>query len=266
MKKADFYYNEIYPPAGISHLAACFLDFSVRSASSAPLPHEVFPDGCVSLLYRRNERLKINLLLIKGLSLETFHTEVFAGDVHWGVKFSPAACVRILRCRPEDISTQPVSDKQILLHLTSGLLDKLKLCRNFKSAVAVFSELLKSLEIAPKDVDQKVAEAVELIEKRHDEIKIAEIAGIVGLSIRQLERRFRDCSGLTPKQFLRIRRLRAASINLVEEDQLNWAARAAEMGFTDQSHLNREFSTLTGRTPRSFAEFIGNIEYDELVK
>lgn len=265
-KDFRFYYNEIHPPAEIKHLAACFFEFSISSASPTPIPHEVFPDGCVSLLYRRNERLKINLLLTKGLSLKTFHTEVFAEDIHWGMKFSPAAAARVLRCDPEDIPTVPVSDKKFLPHLTVGLLDKLKGCTNFREAAAVYAEVLNNLEISPKEIDQKVAGAVNMIEKHKGEIKISEIAEAIDLSTRQLERRFRESTGLTPKQFLRTCRLHATSVNLVEETHLNWAARAAEMGFTDQSHLNREFSSLTGRTPRSFAEFLGNIEYDELVK
>ncbi|MEZ5427184.1 MAG: AraC family transcriptional regulator [Pyrinomonadaceae bacterium] len=261
-----FYYNEIHPPAGISHLAGCFFDFTVKSTTTAPIPHEVYPDGCISLLYRRNPRLGITLLLIKGLSLKTFHTEVLADDVHWGVKFSPAACIRVLRQRPEEVQTRPVEDEEILPHLVTGLLEKLNDCRNFKEAAAVYARLLKGLGISSEEIDPKIAEAVGIIEKTKGEMKIAEIAAKVGLSTRQLERRFRECSGLTPKQFLRVRRLYATSINVIEEKHLNWADRAAEMGFTDQSHLNREFSTLTGRTPKSFAEFLENIEYDELVR
>ena len=261
----EFYYNEAHPPHGISHLAECFLDFSVKGATGEPIPHEVFPDGCVSLLYRRNERLGINLLLLKGLGLETFYTEVFAGDVHWGVRFAPAACARILRCRPEDVRTQPVLNQRIVPHLTDGLLDKLRGCSNFDEAVEVYARRLSSLAIGPRDIDQKVAEAVGMIEEVSGEIKIAEIAASLNLSTRQVARRFRTSSGLTPKQFLRGHRLRATSINILKEKNLNWANRAADMGFADQSHLNREFSALTGRTPRSFAEVVGKVECGDFV-
>jgi AraC-like DNA-binding protein len=47
---------------------------------------------------------------------------------------------------------------------------------------------------------------------------------------------------------------------------MNWASRAAEMGFADQAHLTHEFSMLTGRSPNSFAEKVKRIEHGELIK
>jgi transcriptional regulator GlxA family with amidase domain len=58
----------------------------------------------------------------------------------------------------------------------------------------------------------------------------------------------------------------AAAVSLVEETEMNWANRAAAMGFADQAHLTHEFSTLTGRSPNSFAERVKKIEYGKLVK
>lgn len=47
---------------------------------------------------------------------------------------------------------------------------------------------------------------------------------------------------------------------------MNWANRAAEMGFSDQSHLIREFIALTGRTPKGFSSKIGKTDYGDLVR
>lgn len=260
-----FQYKEISPPEKISHLVFCFFEFLVKGNSPAPIPHEVFPDTFVSLLYRRNKKLDLNLLLVKGLSLETFHTEVFAGDIHWGIKFSPAASAKILRCDPKDVLTQPVSNKEVLPHLTSGLLDELNNSENFQDSIKVFENVLKGLGVKKSEIDKKVAKAAKIIEKSKGEVKISEVAEIINLSRRQLERRFRKNSGLTLKQFARICRLRATAINLIEDD-MNWANRAAEIGFADQAHLTHELSNLTGRSPKSFEKRIKDFEYDELIK
>lgn len=91
------------------------------------------------------------------------------------------------------------------------------------------------------------------------------IAAAVGLSVRQLERRFRAAAGLTPKQFARVRRVRAAAVTLVKDEGKGWAARAAEMGFADQPHLAREFVALTGCPPAAFAEDVAEIEHGDLL-
>lgn len=258
-------YDEIIPSENFHHLAFCFFEFAIEGNSFAPIPHAVFPDGCVSLLYRRNKRLDLNLLLLKGLSLETFQTEVFAGDIHWGIKFLPSASAKILRCDPKDIPTQAIFDDKFLPHLTFNLLNRLSKCNDFNESIKIFEEVLANLEIAKSEIDEKITQAVKLIEAANGEPKISEIAGVLGLSTRQLERRFKKSSGITPKQFSRICRLRATAINTLENN-MNWANRAAEMGFTDQAHLIRELSALTGDSPKSFEKKIKNIEHKNLIK
>jgi len=266
MSNALMFYREIAPPSEISHLILSFWEFSVKGKSRAPIVHEVFPDGCVSLFYRRNKNADINLLFIAGLSLETVKTQVLAGDVYWGMRLSPAACAKILRFNPSEIQPQNLNDSRDFLHLTDGLLEKFTVCQDFEEAIEIYRENVESLGLSPADIDDKVVQAARIIEENRGEIKISEIAKAVQLSTRQLERRFRKNSGLTPKQFARARRIRATAISLVEESEMNWANRAAEMGFADQSHLTHEFSTLTGRSPNSFAEKIKRIEHGKLVK
>ncbi|HRH42035.1 MAG TPA: helix-turn-helix domain-containing protein, partial [Pyrinomonadaceae bacterium] len=89
---------------------------------------------------------------------------------------------------------------------------------------------------------------------------------LLNLSTRQLERRFKASSGLSPKQFARTRRIRATAVDLVENNKQNWANRAAEIGFADQAHLTREFVSVTKRSPNSFAEKVKQIKHGNLVK
>lgn len=81
-------------------------------------------------------------------------------------------------------------------------------------------------------------------------IPIGQLAGATGWGWRQLENRFREEIGLTPKSAARVMRLRKV-LRLMSTD-LPAAGVAAECGFSDQAHLNREFRTMTGRTPRQF--------------
>jgi len=266
MSNAAMFYREIAPPLETAHLVLSFWEFTAHSENTAPVIHEVFPDGCVSLFYYRNKNADCNLLLIKDLSLETTKTEIYANDIYWGMRLSPSACAKILRVNPSEIQSQPINETEHFRHLTAGLLAKLNLCQNFEEAIKIYETRIKSLGLKVADTDQKIAAAVRIIEENRGEIKISELAAAVNLSVRQLERRFRRSAGLSPKQYARARRVRATAINMLEDAEMNWAARAAEMGFTDQAHLSHEFSTLTGRSPNSFAEKVKRIEHGELVK
>lgn len=266
MSNALMFYREVAASPEISHLVLSFWEFVVGGETGEPKIHEVFPDGCVSILYYRNENFGDGALFVHGLTFEIFKTEVYAGDCFWGMRLSPAACQKILRFSPAEIQSQSINETKSFPHLTGALLQKLIAAANFNEAVEIYQAQMKNLNLAPENVDEKVVKAVRIIEENAGKMKISEIAKAVGISPRQLERRFRKSAGLTPKQFARARRIRAAAVSVVEQTGMSWANRAAEMGFADQAHLTNEFSTLTGRSPNSFAERVKKIEYGKLVK
>ena len=260
------FYREIAPAPDISHLVLSFWEFSVNGESSEPIIHEVFPDGCISLFYKRKGNFGANTFFIHGLTLEIYKTQVFTGDLFWGMRFMPSACEKVLRNSPAEIKPHLLSNSNEFTHLTKGLSEKLAVCKSFEQAIEIYENQLRSLNLKSADTDEKIAETVRMIEENRGEIKISEVAEMVHLSERQLERRFRKSAGLLPKQFARVRRMRAAAISVVEETNLNWANRAAEIGFTDQAHLAHEFSSLTGRSPNSFAEKVKRIEHGNIIK
>lgn len=89
---------------------------------------------------------------------------------------------------------------------------------------------------------------------------IDRIAQAVGVTRRQLERRFKAEVGLGAKQLARIMRVHAALRLIERQPRLSGAEISAHCGYSDQAHLIRECKALTGRTPaalmtteRSFA-------------
>ena len=76
---------------------------------------------------------------------------------------------------------------------------------------------------------------------------IADVARAFGVSVRTLERAFREHVGPSPKRFARIARLNAAHSLLVTGASGAQVALAA--GYADQPHMVREFRALAGVTP-----------------
>lgn len=260
------FYRECEPPPGVGHLVFSFWEFTASGGDGAPIMHEIFPDGCVSLVYRRNDVLNIRGFSVSELYPRAIVFPVFDGDVFWGLRLSPAACAQVLGCDPAGV------EKHICMPeegeygvLDAKLFDKLRDCRSLEDAIGPFSARLEELGIGRGDVDRKVLEAVSIIEEAGGETRISELAGQLGMSTRQFERRFKKSSGLAPKQYARARRFRAAAVVLAGSEPVNWADRAAATGFTDQAHLAHEFSSLSGRTPKSFAEKVKKIDHGDLV-
>ncbi|HEX8637186.1 MAG TPA: helix-turn-helix domain-containing protein [Pyrinomonadaceae bacterium] len=267
MDSAQMFYRELTPAPEFSHLVLSFWEFTrAISADAAPVKHEIFPDGCISLFYYRNASFGMEKLALNCLHLQTIEVPIFPGDVYWGMRFSPAACARILRCEPQEIPAQILGHEINFGFEIEKLTYQLVNCQEFEAAAAIFQNHLSTFGLSPENVDIKILEALSIIEENKGEIKIAEIAERIGLSPRQFERRFKASAGVTPKQFVRTRRFRATAVALLEENSTNWANRAAEMGFADQAHLSHEFSALAGRTPNSFARHVKKIEHGSLIK
>jgi AraC-like DNA-binding protein len=84
--------------------------------------------------------------------------------------------------------------------------------------------------------------------------RIARIAAGLGLSPRQLERRFRTAVGVGPKLFARLVRFQDVFRALEREPAGGWVDVALECGYADQAHLAREFAAFTGLTPSEYRQ------------
>ncbi|WP_158501552.1 AraC family transcriptional regulator [Vitiosangium sp. GDMCC 1.1324] len=97
-----------------------------------------------------------------------------------------------------------------------------------------------------------VRRALDYLEAHPGEnVTLEELARVAGLSVFHLVRVFRRERGLTPHAWqlqVRIRRARELLVRGMPPGQV-----AAELGFTDQSHLTREFKRRIGVTPGRYA-------------
>lgn len=97
--------------------------------------------------------------------------------------------------------------------------------------------------------DNRVRRAILLIEQRlSDPIATPQLAAMLNMSRRQLERIFRDELGMSPSQFSRTLRLRYGYW-LLRETNRSTADISTECGFTDNAHFSKRFRELFECTP-----------------
>ena len=87
---------------------------------------------------------------------------------------------------------------------------------------------------------------------------VSQVAALVALSERQLERRFVETFGMGPKMFARVLRFRKTIAAVKQDAPL--AEAAAVGGYADQPHFTREVKAMTGRSPRDVLPHVGNIQ------
>jgi transcriptional regulator GlxA family with amidase domain len=97
--------------------------------------------------------------------------------------------------------------------------------------------------------DRAVRHAIVLMEENIEApLSIAVVARMTGTSARQLQRSFLAETGLSPKEFYRLMRLRYARWLLLNSDR-RVTVIAYECGFADAAHFIRDFKAMYGMTP-----------------
>jgi AraC-like DNA-binding protein len=81
---------------------------------------------------------------------------------------------------------------------------------------------------------------------------VTDIARRLGVSHGHLDRQFTEQVGLSPRTLSRILRMRRLLEAIDVHGSVGWADRAAELGWSDQAHLIRDFKRHTGVTPSQY--------------
>ena len=83
---------------------------------------------------------------------------------------------------------------------------------------------------------------------------VSQVAAAAHATVRTLERKFRKSAGYTVKEVSNLMRFEQVRNQLWLHPDVSIAGLAHELGYTDQSHLSREFKRYSGITPAAFAQ------------
>lgn len=93
---------------------------------------------------------------------------------------------------------------------------------------------------------------LKLVENMDIYSSINDVKDSLDISARQIERRFHDLFGLTPKTLLRILRFQSVLSHKNVYPNSSWADICVNHGYYDQSHLCRDFNKFTGMAPEEY--------------
>lgn len=102
-------------------------------------------------------------------------------------------------------------------------------------------------------VDSMLYKAGVAMRKASGKMSVSDVAAAAHATVRTLERNFKQSSGHTVKDVTSLIRFEKARNQLWIDPNTNLAGLAHELGYTDQSHLSREFKRYSGITPAAFA-------------
>ena len=249
-------YFEVDPPADLAQVVLAFWGFEVRDGK--PHEHTIWPDASLSITWG-TYRGRTSVLGAMGARTEPMSVPVDSGAEFRGIRLWPDAARSVCGIDPLDARGARLP-LVALGDLGRRLQDAIADGAAVASAFGTFEDVLRASLTSNDAPDPVVRQALLAIDTAPDE-PIADIAARVGLSDRQLRRRFSHATGLSPKEYARIRRLRQTMGRVLEGREPAWSTIAAHSGFADQAHLINEIVRMTAYTPTLLAERLRLIEH-----
>jgi transcriptional regulator GlxA family with amidase domain len=135
------------------------------------------------------------------------------------------------------------------------LTERIALADNMASRVRLIEETLLAQLSQNGRYDHTVDRCLQLLETNHGQLNVAQLAADLGVSNRQLTRRFHHIVGLTPKEYARVSRFLNVLRCLSGREHGNLTEIALECGYFDQAHFNHEFREMAGMAPGELFTF-----------
>jgi AraC-like DNA-binding protein len=232
--------KEISPPA----VLAPFVDrFWYRGATDPESvgPTRVLPDGCLDIVVGPRGATVV------GAMTRPIVVPAAAGSGLLGVRFRPGMATAFLPV-PAAALTDDSAPLEAIWTDGADVADCVGSALGADQAMHRLAETLIARLPQVAAMPPDLVAAVEQITAHGGRIDISRLSATLGVTRQHLARRFAAHVGVTPKMLCRVVRLWQV-LRAAPSEQVNWAALAADLGYSDQSHLVYEFRSLTGLTP-----------------
>jgi AraC-like DNA-binding protein len=235
-------YVEWIPRADLRGVVAC--GWAARFGDDGqPHAERVLPDGCVDLIWSGQR------LLIAGPDTESTLLGASAGAQFAGVRLRAGKAAAVLGVPASSLLNARVVAHDIWGARADALGEALSRTCSAADAVAVMESALKTwLTNVPRG-DALVAVAVSKLRSLRSSRPVADLADELGVSERQLNRRFADAVGYGPKMLQRVFRLQTFVRLRSVQPRRGLADLAAAAGYADQAHLCRDCQALAAAPP-----------------
>ncbi|MFF3783684.1 DUF6597 domain-containing transcriptional factor [Streptomyces sp. NPDC001933] len=218
---------------------------------SQPYASHVVPHPSVNLVFQRFEG-EADFAEVSGIGLELFTQKLEGRGRVCGVQFRPGGFRPFAPDRPvaewtgqrllaDEAFTPPAPPSDIL-----GPADE-------DARVAALDRYLLALGPEPDPQAERAMALADLVRTDRTVRRVDELAHAAGLSPRSLQRLFAAYVGVGPKWVILRYRIHEALERAESDPRVDWAALAAELGYSDQAHLIRDFTATVGVPPTAFA-------------
>lgn len=241
-------YTEKAPSDKFKELVHTYWRFEISEDfnNGSPFLFEIMPEHTVSIVFVNLPHFKRTNLL--GVQTKRMKRQILPGSVFFGIRFNPWVCIEGMLENKIATTNDTVEVPELLDELFAEI--KPRSMSADLSDVQVIEKSLSNLANHYKITSDPLVKYICL--QLENGTKINEFIQEVPLSIRPVQKRFKNITGMTMVEFRNISRLRN-TVKQIYTQQENITNAAFENGYADHSHFMNTFKThMEGTTVKNF--------------
>jgi AraC-like DNA-binding protein len=206
--------------------------------------HRVLPDACIDIVLVNDDPP-----LVVGPWTDSFEVQFPPGTKIVGARLHPGRASDLLGIAAADLLNQSLALDALWGQRKSNSFAQISDGPSLAARRKIFGEVLAANLTSTARPDRAIRASVRWLARNPDG-RVEQLSQWLGISNRQLQRRFSHAIGYGPKMFqsvLRFQRLlHLANRNTMSQSLADLAAHA---GYSDQAHMTREVQRFAGCTP-----------------
>ena len=236
--------------------------WSMESDQCWAPPMRILPDSCVELVIHFNKPYKTTFsdkkVEIQPQSFVVAQMKNFIEIEPHGkigmisVRFSAQGAYHFFGMPMKEIANGIVDLKLIWNNLAKEIEERIVECNHTNQRNDVIQRYLLMQLRKNGKTDLTIDHCLNLIYSTQGQMPVEQLSSKIGMSNRQLVRKFNNSIGLAPKEFSRIIKFIGSLNYLKANRETNLGVAAQDCGYYDQAHFNRDFKEFAGLTPAQF--------------
>lgn len=166
-----------------------------------------------------------------------------------GVKFKPLGIWKLFSCSMSALENQTVSLRDFINLDSKTIIDSLRTTATDTKRIEIVNTVFLSKLTSSRTTF--VEHIMEKIQQTQGAAAIATLCEEENISLRKLERIFREAIGISPKRYSRLVRFTHV-FKLLHQKSIDRTEATYLCGYFDQSHFNRDFKIFSGEDPKSY--------------
>lgn len=257
---------QTYPPhPDLASLINCYWTLEVP-ASDSPQKQRIVPDGMIEMAFILGDDIKRYTSeeafilqprsMVLGQLTDPFYIEPTGHVNTFAIRFYPYGFSNFVSTPIKTLANKETPIEALFEQSVAHQLEQNIIhATNTQQRIDIIEQFLLNKLAEPATIDTIVKSTIDILESSKGNTSIRTILKNEPSKRRQLERKFAQQIGISPKQLGKVIRLQGALKMLLNQEEQNLSNIAYQSEYYDQAHFIKDFKEFTGVSPK---EFLGN--------